>query len=86
MMLEALREVLAWAAVFNHALTAAEVRQHLAISATIAEVEEALTSASFTTSSSGRWHLSTSSYTPEQDAERRRYAQAHLKEVGPVLA
>ncbi|MEC8311859.1 MAG: nucleotidyltransferase domain-containing protein, partial [Candidatus Thermoplasmatota archaeon] len=35
---------------------------------------------------SGRWHLSTSSYTPEQDAERRRYAQAHLKEVGPVLA
>ena len=85
-MLEALREVLAWAAVFNHALTAAEVRQHLATSASLAEVEEALTSAPFTASSSGRWHLSTSSYTPEQDAERRMNARAHLEEVGPVLA
>ena len=85
-MLEALRGVLAWAAVFNHALTTAEVRQHLATSATLTEVEEALTSASFTTSSSGRWHLSTSGYTTEQDAQRREYAQAHLEEVGPVLA
>lgn len=86
MMLEGLREVLAWAAVFNHALTPAEVRQHLATSASLAEVEEALVSASFTASSSGRWHLSSSTYTSEQDAKRRMHARAHLDEVGPVLA
>ena len=86
MMLEALREVLAWAAVFNHALTAAEVRQHLATSASLTEVEEALTSASFTTFSSGRWHLTSATYTVETEAQRRLYAQAHLEEVGPVLA
>ena len=85
-MLEALREVLAWAAVFNHALTAAEVRQHLATSASLTEVEEALTSASFTTFSSGRWHLTSATYTVETEAQRRLYAQAHLEEVGPVLA
>ena len=86
MTLEALREVLAWAAVFNHALTPSEVRQHLATSATLAEIEEALASAPFTTSSAGRWHLTPSTYTVDKDAQRRRHAQAHLEEVGPVLA
>jgi predicted nucleotidyltransferase len=85
-MLEAIRGVLAWAAVFNHALTAAEVRQHLATSATLAEVEEALGSAPFITSTHARWHLTSSAYTAGGDAERRKHAQAHLKEVGPVLA
>ncbi len=85
-MLEELRSVLAWAAVFNHALTAEEVRQYLATSATLAEVEEALTSASFTTSTSERWHLTSSAYTVDEDTERRTQAQAHLEEVGPVLS
>lgn len=85
-MLEELRSVLAWTAVFNHALTAVEVRQYLATSATLAEVEEALTSASFTASTSGRWHLTSSAYTVDEDTERRTQAQAHLEEVGPVLS
>ena len=85
MMLEALREVLAWAAVFNHALTAAEVRRYISEKAAKPRSRGAPRSPP-SPSSSGRWHLSTSSYTPEQDAERRMYAQAHLEEVGPVLA
>ena len=42
MMLEALRDVLAWAAVFNHALTVEEVHRYISKRLSQAEVEEAL--------------------------------------------
>ena len=41
-MLEAIEEVLAWSAVFNHGLTEEEVHQHLAARATLEEVKAAL--------------------------------------------
>ena len=85
-MLEPAREVLAWAAVFNHALTVEEVRQHLAAKATLSEVLQALNAASFATETEGRWHLASSSFDVGSDANRRHQAKAQLDEVGPVLS
>ena len=55
-MLEAIEEVLAWSAVFNHGLTEEEVHQHLAARATLEDVKAALETAATAVQTGGRWH------------------------------
>ena len=85
-MLEAIEEVLAWSAVFNHGLTEEEVHQHLAARATLEDVKAALETAATAVQTGGRWHLTTFDFDVDIDTARRQFAHAHLQEVGPVLS
>ena len=85
-MLEPLRDVLAWAAVFNHALTVEEIHRYIAEKASTDAVERALQDASFAVCTNERWHLETAAYDPSHADAQRKHAAAHLREVGPVLA
>lgn len=85
-MLEPLRDVLAWAAVFNHALTVEEIHRYISEKASMDDVEHTLRKCSFAVCTNERWHLGTAAYDDSQDELRRKHAHAHLREVGPVLA
>tara|TARA_B100001113_G_scaffold96598_1_gene77509 strand:+ start:10078 stop:10917 length:840 start_codon:yes stop_codon:yes gene_type:complete len=85
-MLEPLRDVLAWAAVFNHALTVEEIHRYISEKASTDAVERALQDSSFAVCINERWHLKTATYDTSQDEAQRNYAVSHLREVGPVLA
>ncbi|MBV18907.1 MAG: hypothetical protein CMA56_03475 [Euryarchaeota archaeon] len=85
-MLEPLRDVLAWAAVFNHALTVEEIHRYITEKGSTDAVERALRDASFAVCTNERWHLRTAAYDTSHAGAQRKHAAAHLREVGPVLA
>lgn len=85
-MLEPLRDVLAWAAVFNHALTVEEIHRYISVKASQDDVGRALRESSFAVCTNERWHLRTATFDDSHDERRRKHAEAHLLEVGPVLA
>ena len=85
-MFDALRDVLAWAAVFNHALSVEEVRRYISEKASEVEVERALHESSFALCTNQRWHLKTASFDDAWNEMRRTYASLHLNETGSVLA
>jgi predicted nucleotidyltransferase len=85
-MREALLDVLRWTAVFNHGLTASEVRRYAAVEAGDAVVEatlQRLPEADFT---SGRWHLSDHPLDPDRVEAAQQRAKAHLEESSSALA
>ena len=85
-MFDALRDVLAWAAVFNHALSVEEVHRYISEKASEAEVERALHESSFAVCTEEMWHFNTASYDGSWNEHRRANASLHLHEIGSVLA
>ena len=85
-MFDALRDVLAWAAVFNHALSVEEVHRYISEKASEAEVERALHESSFAVCTEGMWHFKTASFDGSWNEHRRANASLHLHEIGSVLA
>ena len=85
-MFDALRDVLAWAAVFNHALSVEEVHRYISEKASEAEVERALHESSFAVCTEEMWHFKTASFDGSWNEHRRANASLHLHEIGSVLA
>ena len=85
-MFDALRDVLAWAAVFNHALSVEEVQRYISEKASEAEVERALHDSSFAVCTEEKWHLTSASFDGSWNEDRRTNASLHLHEIGSVLA
>ena len=85
-MFDALRDVLAWAAVFNHALSVEEVHRYISEKASEDEVERALHESSFAVCTEEMWHFKTASFDSSWNEHRRANASLHLHEIGSVLA
>ena len=85
-MREALLDVLRWTAVFNHGLTANDVRRYAAVEADDAAVEAALQDLPEADCTSGRWHLVDHPLDPDGFQAAQQRAKHHLEETSSALA
>lgn len=79
-------DVLAWAAVFDHALNIGEIQRFLTKRASLSEIESSLFTINEAIRTGDRWHIRVSKFDPVKNKKRRLTAGLHLTEALPTIA